>query len=252
MKYRSSIRSPNSSIASIGAISLTCRGCVCREKSTWDDQHSAFFADNEPFFQNSIFHIESFTHSGASGAPTLKDRSSWVLEDKDLKLCGRIHLQLMTGHFRQGFLMVDIVPTSVLVDLDEVLGQLITSIFISMHLDTLKIIPASTPATLCLKSLCPTPPTQTMSFNTEFLPLMAVQIIHHLDRAAWLESPAGEKASSSLGWLKNRVARSEAMSMAANKEDKRPWLLNLLTFGRRRKKKNDLIHPLHQLRDRFD
>lgn len=232
MKYFNSSRSPTPSIASIGAISVTCRGCVCREKSTWDEQHSIFFAKNEIFFRNSVFHQESFTRSGASIAPNLKDGASWVLEDDNLNLFGRVNLQIMTGHFRQGFLLIDLDDIATTADHQEGLGLLITSIFISKNLDTLKMIGTSDRARLCVESLCPLPPIKILSFSTEFLPQAAFQASHHLDRAVWMNSETGEKAAASLGWLKNRMARSAAT--VAVKPTKRRWLFSLLTLGRSR------------------
>jgi hypothetical protein len=232
MKYYNSSRSPTPSIASIGAISVTSRACVCREKSTWDEQHSVFFAKNEKFFQNSVSHGEPFTRSGASSAPTLKDGASWVIEDGNLNLFGRVNLQIVTGHFRLGFLAIDLDDIATTANHQEVLGLLITSIFISKNLDTLKIVGASNCARLCIESLCPLPPIRILSFSTEFLPQAAFQAIHDLDRAVWMESETGKKSAASLGWLKNRLARSEAA--AAVKRKKRRWLFRLLTLGRSR------------------
>lgn len=245
MKYYTSSRSPTSSIASIGPISLTCTGCVFREKTTWDEQHSVFFAKNELFFQNSILFGEPFTRSCACVAPTLKDGASWVLEAGNLNLLGRLQIQLVTGLFRQGLLLIDLEDVPTTVNLEEVVGQLITCIFISMNLDTLKIIWASDRARHCVESLCPLPPIKIMSFSSEFLPSATFQASHHLDRTAWMESEPGEKASASLGWLKNRIARSEAS--VAVKETKRRWLFNFLTLGRSRNRNNQMVNPLRHM-----
>jgi hypothetical protein len=251
MLNRNPGRNTSSSIAPVGAVTLTYKGCICRERAAWDEQHCVFFADNELFFQSTIFQPEAYSRSGTGATNALKDRSSWILEDDKANMFGRIQIQIMTGHFRQGFLLVDIEDSTTIADYCEILGQLIASLFVSMRLDTLKLIPASPPAILAMGVLCDTPPTEIKSFALGWFQEMTSQKVYHLEHTEWMASSAGIKAMSNLGWLKNRMAREEAAAISAGQEKKKSWLFTLLTLGRGRRRNEKMIHPLDQIRNKF-
>lgn len=249
MQRRDLSRTTTSSIAPSSALSLTGSGWKCLHRETWDTQHADFFVKNSPLYDSAISHFSPPSRRRKPGEPGLVDVASWVIETTDGQLLARLNLQKICGDFNHGLLFVDAEDNfSTGVDLSEILAQVITSTFMTMRLDTQKIIPLNAVATHHAGTICDVPESNVMSFTPGILPEVTTHATYQLEQQAWLASAAGQKSLETLTWLKKRLERTEAIRKLATKEPKQSWLFSLLTFGRRGRRREEMVHPLDRIR----
>ena len=249
MQRRDFSRTTSSSIAPTSALSLTGSGWKCLHRETWDSQHADFFAKKSHLYESGISRFAPSARRRKPGEPGLNDVTSWVIETTNGQLLGRAHLQKIAGDFSHGLLFVDVEDDQPeTVNLSEVLAQLITSTFMTMRLDTQKVIPLNKMANHHAGTICDVPESPVMSFTLDILPEITTHVTYRLEQHAWLASAAGKKSLETLTWLKKRIERTEAIRKLATEEPKRSWLFSLLTFGRKRRRKEKMVHPLDVMR----
>jgi hypothetical protein len=253
MQRRELCRTTTPSIAPSSALSLTGSGWRCLHRDTWDAQHTDFYAKNSSLYKSAIWRFFPPLRHRKPGDLGLIDAGSWVIGASDGQLLARLNLQKIVGDFNHGLLFVDVKDDqSSGVDLSEVFAQLITSTFMTMRLDTQKIIPLSAAANYHAGTICDVPETPVMSFNPDILPEVTTYVTYQVEQHAWLASAAGQKSLEALSWLKKRIERTEAIRKLANEEPKKSWVFSILTFGRKRRRKEIMVHPLDQMRSMRD
>jgi hypothetical protein len=247
MLHRNISQSSSNIIASYGAVSLTTAGWSIRAREAWNDKHHEFFLESAAFYQSTIFQMTAFFGASKKYSSKIRAYESWIIESKDGELLGRIQLHLTNGDFDHGILFVDLEPNASKIAIGDAISQLITCLFLALSLDTQKIVPLNAIAVACIKEVCETEPTKVLSLSLGWLPEIRQPLLFHFDQNIWMSSPNAERALKSLEWLKKRMDRMASSKKFEEKEQKRHWFVNLLTFGRNRRRSRKMIHPLDRI-----
>ncbi len=232
-------------IAPTSSISLTGPGWRCLNRDSWGDEHHVFFAKDADFFKNTISSIAPFTPASKRGFEPPSQVQQWVIEI-DNRPTGRAHLQVLRGDYCQGILFIGVEATQ-LNPIKDVTAQLITLAFLSKELVTIKIVNTSLRPENLIKPLDDQFSTRVMTFSKSHLPEAMFQSVYEFDRQTWFDSKAGQTSLVTLGWLKNRMDRANAVSQVGRAKKSRAWIFSLLKIGKRRTS-SDMIHPLSKIR----
>jgi hypothetical protein len=222
---------------------------MIRHRDSWEEKHHVFYGNCLVFYQNTTS-LPTPCHNPKSAAlRTSESHDEWILESKAGDLWGRVKIQATHGEFNQATLHIHLATPPNDVDIPQALAELITSQFVGRSLDHIKIFPLESNAATCIRTLTDqSDPPRILSFSNEWFPRSMSPIMYPIDREPWLTSSVGQESLKKLGWLNRRVERAEALRDRGTKEKKKPWIVSLLFWGRRRRE--PMIHPLTRFRAR--
>jgi hypothetical protein len=226
-------------------ISLIGSGWRCLESDSWEEKHHVFFSDSSDFCI-----LTMSKESRLKVRSKIRKAGDWIIEIKDKGMIARARLQIIAGDYKQGIILLDCLPCET-GPLQMILAQLLTSCFSVQRLDTLKVLPLNIQTSDTINVLLKGFERRLLTFTANEQPSAVFCRQFHLERDAWLESENGAITLDQLGWLQKRIQRESKALQFATQETKTPWLLSLLTMGRRRRRCDDMIHPLEQFRKKL-
>jgi hypothetical protein len=215
-------------------------------RDSWADEHHVFFAQDVDFFKNTISALAPFTPPSKRGFDQPSQVQQWVIEMDGNRPVGRASLQVLRGDYCQGLLFIGL-ETSPFNLIEDITSQLITLAFLSRELVSIKIVNRSSPPAHSIKYLNDHVSTRIMTFSKGHLPVAMTQTVQEFDRQTWFDSPLGQTSLVTLGWLKKRMDRANAMSQGGRPKKSRSWIFSLLKVGKRRTS-SEMIHPLTKIR----
>jgi hypothetical protein len=242
----------SSSISPFRAISLLDARWKCLHQEQWSNQHHEFFIKTSNFCKSTILKCQPTTAIQNKRPSKILDPIHWILELNPSELIGRFTLQIISSDFRHGILFIDldIVPNQI--DVMPIISQLISSIFLSLSVDTQKIIAMSQASERALSTIPQLKANQIGVILDSSLPSFERISSYDTDKMSWLESECGKASLESLSWLQKRVTRMKSIESLHSKPEKTSWIFSVLTLGRRRKTREPMVHPLIQFRKKWD
>jgi hypothetical protein len=226
-------------------ISLIGSKWRCLESGAWEEEHHVFFGKSSDFCRLTISR-----DARVKARSLIVHAGDWIIENDDKGMLARAKLQIICGDYRHGVLLLDFDDCD-FEDFYMVTAQLLTSCFVTQRLDILKVLPMNPRSIESCQGLMKCFERQLMTFRVGEYPEPVFQTQFQLERDAWFESEAGSSALKQLGWLQKRIQRKLKSSEFAQQKRKTPWMFQLLSMGRRRRRREQTIHPLDLFRSRL-